>query len=318
VLGSTRPSCLLVIVGLCAACSGDDSAAVETKGPDPQCSGCYVVNATITANASALFIGGYMGENLSGFVRHYADGAWGTIIESDQLGAVSSLWADQHALFIAASGGMRRIELDGFKGESFDVGGGRLWGSASDDVFALDEGLVHHFDGDAWQDAALDLGSPRALTGSSANDVYALDHDGKLAHFDGHAWAALPIQPPAPPLDLWSMTAHDLLAVSGDDTGDRNTTGRIMRYDGERWKVLHEAPGDALLGVAAASDRLVYAVGGSRRNDRVDPIVWRFDGTEFTRHVLPGDAFLWDVFCAARGACHAVGTDNMFVDLGRL
>lgn len=319
-LGSIRYFWLLVGVGLCVACSsGDDSAAIETNGPDPQCPGCYVVNATITANKLEIFVGGYVGESQRGFVRHYAAGAWGTIIDSDEVGAVSALWADQDALFVAAFSGVRRIDLHGFKSESFDVAGGALWGSASDDVFVLDKGLIHHFDGNAWQQQALDLGSPGSLTGSSATDVYALDDDGKLAHFDGHAWAALSTKPPAPPLDLWSVTAHDLLAVSGEDTGGRDTTGRIMRYDGKRWKVLHEAPGDVLLGVAAAGDHLVYAVGGSHRDGSgVDPIVWRFDGTDFTRHVLPGDAFLWDVFCDARGACHACGTDNMFVDLSEL
>jgi hypothetical protein len=145
-----------------------------------------------------------------------------------------------------------------------------------------------------------------------------LDSTGGIEHFDGTAWAAVAEQAPAAPTDLWAVAGDDVLAVAGTDNGSTNVTGRIMRYRGGRWQVLHEAPHDVLLGVAAARRGRIYAVGGSHRGSRVDPVVWRFDGKTFTRHVLPGDAFLWDVFCGADDACRAVGTDNTFVDLEHL
>jgi hypothetical protein len=63
----------------------------------------------------------------------------------------------------------------------------------------------------------------------------------------------------------------------------------------------------------------VYAVGATAEGGDAHPLVWRFDGERWTRRVITTrSVFLWDVFCDSRGACHAAGTDNTFLNLDDL
>jgi hypothetical protein len=61
----------------------------------------------------------------------------------------------------------------------------------------------------------------------------------------------------------------------------------------------------------------VYAAGGAHNADgNADAVLWRFDGQEWIRIVLPDThAFLWDLLCDAEGACYAAGTAKTFVAL---
>lgn len=302
---------------LSAACSSlaERPPHIDTRAPAPGCGDCFVVNASMSGAGSNLFIGGYT-ELDGGVIRRFKRGGWDTLLDSSQLGDVRQLWATDDALYFVARAGVHRMDLEKSIPQKLDVEGSAVWSAGSDDVVVLSEEASHHFDGNDWTDHPLAIGKPAALSGSSRSDLYALGDDGRIAHLEGEAFELLGEQPPSPANDIWN-TGDVLLAVSGDDRGDRKTgPGAIMRFVDGQWSVLHEAPLDALLAVASAGPDRIYAVGATRANGGAHPVIWRGDGDHWKRRVITTiEAFLWDVWCDADANCHASGTDNVFLDL---
>jgi len=82
-----------------------------------------------------------------------------------------------------------------------------IWGTASDDVFAVGEaGTILRYDGKRWYA----MESPttlaiRTVWGTGPTDVYAAGEDGLLLHFNGAAWT--PLQSPTDRLllQLWGV-----------------------------------------------------------------------------------------------------------------
>jgi hypothetical protein len=312
-----------LLVVTCAGCESLEDRSPEHEAGDPPCDGCYVVNAAITGWGERIFVGGYFGENQTGLVREARDGAWGQVADPSGLHDVRQLWASEHALFFAALDGVRQVDLDNGKVKKIqdrDFESSVVWGSGPDDVVVVDRETVQRFDGNDWTESAFTSGSPDAISGQSSSDLFVLDLDGQVSHSDGGDFALLDAQPPMAPNDIWAADGS-VLAVAGDDNGGgSNGPGAIMRYDGERWAVLQDAPSDALLGIAAGSDGdPVFAVGATNENTNVHAVVWRFAKAKWSRHVLQDvSAYLWDVWCSDDDACFAVGTDNTFIDLSEL
>ena len=67
-----------------------------------------------------------------------------------------------------------------------------MWGSGPNDVYAVGEGTVAHFDGSTWslstiypiQSITLD-----AVWGTGPNDVWAGASGGAVEHWDGTSWS---------------------------------------------------------------------------------------------------------------------------------
>jgi hypothetical protein len=146
-----------------------------------------------------------------------------------------------------------------------------LWGAAPDDLWAGGTGLLLHWDGATWAQAAgIDPGvEVHALWGVGPADVYAAAKGGAL-HYDGAAWRALP--PPIP-------DEHRLArAVWG--SGPRNLwlageAGLLWQGDRAVLSAYSPAPAPFLEAVSATGPSDAWAVGGLGTALHWDGAAWR-------------------------------------------
>ncbi|MEZ4368870.1 MAG: hypothetical protein R2939_21715 [Kofleriaceae bacterium] len=103
-----------------------------------------------------------------------------------------------------------------------DATGVQVWGSASDDVFALDsDGVIYRFDGAAWDvSRSASPGKVIALHGSAADNVFALHDYQRISHFDGESWRDLP-RPDGAALGSGLWVEADQLLLSSSAGGVR-------------------------------------------------------------------------------------------------
>ncbi|HEY0194422.1 MAG TPA: hypothetical protein VGC42_25090 [Kofleriaceae bacterium] len=138
-----------------------------------------------------------------------------------------------------------------------------MWGASANDVWAVGKGddghgIVWHYDGTQWADAAPPAGGVPDLVlkvhGQRSDDVWISCGGGVTLHWDG---AALSRVPSTVTSSLFSIvtTADDVVAVGGA-TGQ----GDILENAGAGWVAQPTLVPVAWRGVAAGGDR-VYAVG---------------------------------------------------------
>lgn len=98
-----------------------------------------------------------------------------------------------------------------------EVGG--VWGAASNDVWAVDNGgtgAISHWNGLAWTLVASPLTTNNALRGifgTSASNIWSVGVQGKIIHYDGTAWAIEPTTTALTLNDVWCATASECWAV---------------------------------------------------------------------------------------------------------
>ena len=168
-----------------------------------------------------------------------------------------------------------------------------VWGTGPDDVWTVSEWEVHHWDGSVWQErtpASWHYGGA-ALWGTAANDVTAVDGAHAHFHWDGSSWQ--PIEPtPAPYLGgngpgeawfkrilddhlfrfhdgdwesylaptpyvgaVWSDRSYEAWALAGGVPDDS-----LLHFDGNDWSIVHSGP-YRLHGIAGSAPDQVWAVG---------------------------------------------------------
>jgi len=132
-----------------------------------------------------------------------------------------------------------------------------LWGTAPDNVFAIENHGVYHYDGTSWTKAIDDCNSTgHGIWGSSKNDIWI----GGDCHYNGLTWSPIGYQDygdgkdinpggfipdyedmPADSDYLWGSSPNDVYAVGtgyhDNATGYRK--GVIRHYDGSLWKVVY-------------------------------------------------------------------------------
>jgi hypothetical protein len=109
---------------------------------------------------------------------------------------------------------------------STDVVG--LWGSASNNVYAVGDVEIQRWNGTAWADVASSPVSVLfAVWGSSANDVYAGGLNGTLVRSTGGAFSAVPNT---------GLGTESVAAIWGTGPNDVYTGGSTLRHwDGFNW-----------------------------------------------------------------------------------
>ncbi len=161
-------------------------------------------------------------------------------------------------------------------------------------------GLIYKWDGSAWsQDADSTTGTLRAISGSSAADVWAAGESDVLMHWNGSEWNSVPTNTTVASLEsLWASDTNVLWAIGyGDES--------VLQRSRADWIVHKNLTTRALRRIHGSGDSSVWAVG-------YEGTVLRWNGSEWkemTSGQLP--ALLNDVYLAASGEAYAVGSGTI-------
>lgn len=170
-----------------------------------------------------------------------------------------------------------------------------VWGSASNDVFAVgDGGTIVHYNGSAWSVMTSNtFVTLNGVWGSAGNDVYAVGYGGTVVHYDGSTWTATSTGYGFDLWDIWGTSASNIYAVG--------SFGQIYHYDGNTWTVMTSNTGNELRGIWGTSSNDIFAVGA------IGTVV-HYNGTDWSVMTTDSFNYLWDVWGNA-------GNDVYTVDL---
>ncbi len=215
----------------------------------------------------------------------------------------------------------------------------RIWGAADNDIYAVGQGgKILHYDGAAW--SPMNSGTVQnflGVSGTSGSDIWAVG-EGVLSHYDGQAWTTS--EPGGPPdicttrYDVWgaapnayhaghcggyfigydgatweyeSVGGPQKTGIGGCAANDIWATdealGWLVHYDGSTWDLLFTPPGTQQIGrygVACVASNDVYMVG-------VQGDAIHYDGTAWTTEPTGVAATLREVADAGAKGVVAVG-----------
>lgn len=282
-------------------------ACASAEDPEP-----WIVNADLVGNGDDVYVAGYVTGcacSEGGFVRRWTGNGWRTEHETDHW--LTAIWTGAPSTVVAAGEGRAVTLRDGAWSESaLPVEAVlALWGTASDDLFAVGENVAH-FDGAEWTLMTLPVtGRALSVWGTASDDAFVVGEGGMILHWDGDAWSE---QESGTPFDLrgvWGTAPDDVYAVGGS-SGDP-FEAVFLRYDGDEWTEVDRRSGAVWLGVhGTASDRIVL-VGAEGNPSHVESLVRGYDGTELSRLEEPRGQYVWDVWTLPDGGYFLGGPDNL-------
>ena len=109
-----------------------------------------------------------------------------------------------------------------------------VWGFGPDNVYAVGNGVVVHYDGLGWavQDT-LSVFSLYGLWGSAPDDMFAVGQDGAIWHYDGTSWTAMASGTTEYLWTVWGLSSTDVYAAAANG---------VLHYDGTSWSPLPGLP----------------------------------------------------------------------------
>jgi hypothetical protein len=170
--------------------------------------------------------------------------------------------------------------IDGGKDASFYG----IWGSGSDDVWAVgagaapgDAGMILHWNGGSWAPSSTPpISGLGGVWGSGSTDVWAVGGD--IVHWDGSAWSIVDSSDAAHfnLSAVWGSGGNDVWAVGGSSSADN-----IWHWDGSAWSLSPNAglSNTHLLGVWGSGPGDVWAVGAY---SACDPSFMHWDGSAWS------------------------------------
>ena len=157
-----------------------------------------------------------------------------------------------------------------------------IWGSGADDVWAVADGMMLHWDGATWSATGLSRpGTPgpsapapvgvarwSGVWGTGPNDVWAASLEGGILHWNGYSWE------PSITLDSGSSTPTSLPRLWGTGARDVYVFGEslLKRWDGSQWADVRPSQSSSLV---------FFSMTGSGPSDVFvldQATVWHFDG----------------------------------------
>ena len=217
----------------------------------------------------------------SGVTLRYEDGSWTQSPRFDGRDFLSAVWGATPD-DVWAVGNDAIVHFDGsawtkvFSPQVHLVG---VWGSGPSDVYAVGIGASFHFDGISWNE--IELGGAetvaRDIWGSGPDDVFAVGEDGTIVHFDGSTWGPMTSGTDIDLRSVWGTGPADVWAVGSDSSA---WVGCILHFDGGQWtEVTASAIGPPLWHVTGSGPGDVHATGIYG--------VMRFDGSAWREVEVP-------------------------------
>ena len=111
-----------------------------------------------------------------------------------------------------------------------------IWGSSGTDVFAgAYPGRIFHYDGVDWKLMTETGYQEWRIWGSGSENVYAVS-GGYMLHYDGSSWAAVaPGLQVKHFSGIWGSDPADIFVVGGPAGSGNRVWGRVYHYDGSSW-----------------------------------------------------------------------------------
>ena len=198
---------------------------------------------------------------------------------------------------------------------------------APDDAWAVDDGLLVHWDGAAWTVTGPSLMRQHtyaAVAARDADDVWvagwivSMDQNVPLLlHFDGSAWTRFPVPRPVgegmlhdvvvtPGGQAWAVGGFDLYTPDEQRRG-----GLVYRFDGHGWVRVSVPTRVATLSAATPSGRAGLWAVGMIENPLSHPAALRWNGSAWRVDRLPEyerNTFATDVVSLGHGRLTVVGS----------
>jgi len=160
---------------------------------------------------------------------------------------------------------------------SVSAAGGPSWGASQDDIWvAGPSGAIVHVAGGTLTSTVLGSAPIVGISGTSANNVWALDDGGGVYRWNGAAWSST-IPPMRASFDGGpsDVTGVDIAVVGPDEawgvgnwnTAEQGPQGAVFHWDGRSWSGEWlgsiDLPGTYAVAIAATSATDVWVVGSS-------------------------------------------------------
>jgi hypothetical protein len=188
-----------------------------------------------------------------------------------------------------------------------------VWGESADDVWAVGgqprtddmtpgQGLLLHWDGEAWSTETLPADTPMLNWVFGTGDaLWIVGEDGAALRRDGSDWAPVITGTDVPLWGLWGVGEQDLWTVGGDPFEGPPI---ILHWDGSAWTEesipMLDRESDAMFKVWGAAADDVWVVGDAG-------VVLHWDGSEFTQVLAGTGADLISVWGTGSDEVLAVG-----------
>lgn len=193
------------------------------------------------------------------------------------------------------------IRYDGKSLWGMDVGAvGELagvWGSSSEDVFAVGEaGVILNYNGQKWEA----MESPvevrlNGIWGSAGDDVFAVGKNGTILHYDGTAWTAMQSGTTLDFNAVWGAGRNEFYAV-----GDR---GLVLHYDGTAWSEISIGTSLPLISISGSSPQNIFVLG-------TGSTIFHYDGSNWKEITNGTTNHLNGIWSDGRGEVFVVGENG--------
>lgn len=164
--------------------------------------------------------------SLAQTILHWDGTAWSVSRSVQSKRPLSTIWGSSPSdVWTGGQDGL--LHWDGTTWSDLGVVGGiaagsgvsGIWGSGPNDVWAVTGkydtatsrrvGVALHYDGSAWSAMHVNgSGALTAVSGTAANDVWAVASDGASAHWDGTSWTAVATGATLPLYAVWASPAE--------------------------------------------------------------------------------------------------------------
>jgi hypothetical protein len=185
--------------------------------------------------------------------------------------AANDAWAVGPSVVIHWDGTAWTVVPNVPTGEYVDV-----WGTGPSTFVATTAGVIG-YDGMSWTPIGTPSGTPTALRGTSATDLWLATAQGPLLHYSGSAWTDA--SPPGAAIQFIDANARDDVWVIGHTTTDMETAV-VAHWDGMSWQQWTEPT--TVYNVVASSGPNDCWIGG------VDGIMRHWDGVTWSNSVNIG------------------------------